>query len=581
MAKKKSKNKWTKKQMKFMQMLADPLLEKKEEEDIATELKVKPETLTKWRRLPGFQRKVKKLAEEYLGNGWPAVLKGLSIKAKGGNVQAIKMFMDYAEHHAEKLQKESNDEEFDIEALTKEERMDLLVRLKARDDIALFAKRYLSHYLTAEPAPFHLELYKEMEDSEKVCNKRFVCAAPRGHGKSVLVSLIYPLWCICTNRKRFIVIISSSSNIAEGFLGSIIRELENNDLLQQDFGDLVGSEKWTSKEILTRSNVRACAKGSNSTLRGMRSFEARPDLIICDDLEDEDVVNTQEQREKLEAWFNKSVLNLQGTSGDVFVIGTVLHYDSLLSKLLKRWKGKRYQAIAQDETVLWPTYYTKEMLDKIKYGDGEKAGIGSVAFESEYQNNPVNPEDQIIKGEWIKYYKLEDIEGQELLIYSGLDPSVGRKSTSDYSAIVTIGKCNGKIYVLDCDMHRRSVRATAEAALRCYSKWSSYPNSQYVSMAIETNAFQVVLKQMIDDTAKEQGVFIPTLEIRNMSDKVARLSSISPLIESGIISFLFEQHELIEQLIHFPKAAHDDGPDALEMAIRILRKRKSPRVRTL
>jgi predicted phage terminase large subunit-like protein len=440
----------------------------------------------------------------------------------------------------------------------------------------------MPHYLTAEPAPFHLELYKEMEAD--VRNKRFVCAAPRGHGKSVLVSLIYPLWCICTNRKRFIVIISSSSNIAEGFLGSIIRELEENDLFRQDFGDLVSSEKWTNKEILTSNNVRVCAKGASSTLRGMRSFEARPDLIICDDLEDEDVVNTQEQREKLESWFNKSVLNLQGTSGDIFVIGTVLHHDSLLSRLLKRWKGKRYQAISHDgrsEKILWPSYYTREMLDKIKNGDDEKDGIGSVAFESEYQNNPINPEDQIIRGEWIKYYKLEDIEGQELLIYSGLDPSVGGKNTSDYSAIVTVGKCNGKIYVLDCDMRRRSPRAIVEAALRCYEKWTRFDNSHYVSMAIESNVFQVVLKEMIDDMSKKLGEFIPTVAIRNVSNKVARLSSISPLIENGTISFLPEQYGLIEQLVQFPKASHDDGPDALEMAIRALRNKNLPRVRPL
>lgn len=391
------------------------------------------------------------------------------------------------------------------------------------------------------------------------------------------------------------MIISSSSNIAEGFLGSIIRELEGNELLRRDFGDLVGTEKWTNKEILTapppsslphdggrdRVGVRVCAKGANSALRGLRSFEARPDLIICDDLEDEDVVNTPDLREKLELWFNKSVLNLQGTNGDVFVIGTVLHHDSLLSKLLKGWKGKRYQAISHDGTVLWPSYYTREMLDKIKYGDGEKAGIGSVAFESEYQNNPVNPEDQIIRGEWIGYYKLEDIEGQEMLIYSALDPSVGGKSTSDYSAIVTVGECNEKIYVLDCDMRRGSPRATAEAAMRCYEKWSRYPHSQYVCIAIETNVFQVVLKQMIDDMSKKLGVFIPTVGIRNVTDKVARLSSISPLIENGIISFLPEQYELVEQLVQFPKASHDDGPDALEMAIRVLRRQKLPRVRTL
>ncbi len=123
MTKKKSNDRWTKKQLKFMHMLADPLLEKKDEE-IAAELNVKPETLLKWRRLPGFQKMAKKLAEEYLGNGWPEVLKALSGKAKEGNVQAIKLLMDYAERHGKSSQKE-HDEQFDIGALTEEERREL------------------------------------------------------------------------------------------------------------------------------------------------------------------------------------------------------------------------------------------------------------------------------------------------------------------------------------------------------------------------------------------------------------------------------------------------------------------------
>lgn len=125
MAKKRSNGKWTKKQLKFMQMLADPLLDKSDE-DIAVELNVKPETLSRWRRLPGFQRMAKKLAEEYLGNGCPAVLKELSKKAKEGNVQAIKLFMDYTERYGEGSQKEPDTgEEFDIETLTEEERKKL------------------------------------------------------------------------------------------------------------------------------------------------------------------------------------------------------------------------------------------------------------------------------------------------------------------------------------------------------------------------------------------------------------------------------------------------------------------------
>jgi predicted phage terminase large subunit-like protein len=461
---------------------------------------------------------------------------------------------------------------------------DVLEKIKAWDDVAAFAKRYLSHYITAEPAQFHFELYEQMLAATKVRNKRFVCAAPRGHGKTALVSIIYPLWCICTGRKRFIVIISSSASIAEGFLRSIANELKENDLLREAFGDLVSTERWTNKEILTSSKILISAKGAKSALRGIKNLEARPDLIICDDLEDDDSVESGDQRKKLLTWFKKAVLNLPGKSSTIFVIGTILHHSSLLISLLKEWKGKRYQAISPDGAILWPSYYTREILDEIKYGTDGQAGIGSIAFESEYQNNPINPEDQIIKPDWIRHYKLDELKEISHLgikIYSGLDPSIGEKSTSDYSAIVTVAECNGKIYVLECDMSRRSVRSTARAALRCYETWSSFPNSHYVSMAIETNAFQIVMKQQIDDLSKELGVFMPTVSRKTVTNKVARLSSISPLIECGVLYFLEDQHDLIEQLIQFPKAAHDDGPDALEMAVGLIRQQKISRIRML
>ncbi len=40
--------------------------------------------------------------------------------------------------------------------------------------------------------------------------KRIAIAAPRGHAKSTILSLIFPLWCIISQRKRFIIIVSDT-----------------------------------------------------------------------------------------------------------------------------------------------------------------------------------------------------------------------------------------------------------------------------------------------------------------------------------------------------------------------------------
>ena len=494
-------------------------------------------------------------------------------------------------------------------------------RVGARNNPEAFANRYLGHYLTAPAAPFHKELYRLMtpREANKPCTrpvqgKREAVAAPRGHGKSVLTSLVFPLWAICTQRKRFIVLLSSSSAIAEGFLASITRELEENALLRRDFGELVGREKWTDRDILTSTDIRVSARGVDSSLRGMRNFESRPDLIICDDLEDEEVVLNPQNREKLKNWFFGSVLNLLGPTGDVFVIGTILHHDSLLSLLIKAWRGRRYQALSPEGEALWPGYYDGERLLLIKNGDGQKEGIGTLAFECEYQNNPIRPEEQLFRPEWIRYYSPEELKG-ELLIVTALDPALGgggRGSTSggysrpgDYSALVTVGQQAGRIYVLEVELVRGSPRETLEAAVRNFQRWSAQAVSSQLSgvsgqqsaigiphflcLAIETNAFQVVLKDMLEEMSRKQGLFIPIRPVRNFSDKVARVGSLSPLVESGSILFRKDdqpctnkvqgQKALIDQLIQFPKGAHDDGPDALEMAVRMLRRHGEPRVR--
>jgi len=432
--------------------------------------------------------------------------------------------------------------------------------------------------------------------ASKEANKREAIAAPRGHGKSVLTSLVFPLWAICTQRKRFIVLLSSSSAIAEGFLASITRELEENALLRRDFGELVGREKWTDRDILTSTGIRVSARGVDSSLRGMRSFESRPDLIICDDLEDEEMVLNPQNREKLKNWFFGSVLNLLGPTGDVFVIGTILHHDSLLSLLLKAWRGRRYQALSPEGEALWPGYYDGERLLLIKNGDGQKEGIGTLAFECEYQNNPISPEEQLFRPEWIRYYSPEELKG-ELLVVTALDPALGgggrwqgHSRPGDYSALVTVGQQGGKIYVLEVELVRGSPRETLEAAVRNFQRWSANPlNCHFLCLAIETNAFQVVLKDMLEETSRKLGLFIPIRPVRNFSDKVARVGSLSPLVESGSILFRKDdqpctnkvqgQKALIDQLIQFPKGAHDDGPDALEMAVRMLRRHGELRVR--
>ena len=135
--------------------------------------------------------------------------------------------------------------------------------------------------------------------------------------------------------KHYILILSDSSEQAEGFLDDIKTELEDNGNIIMDFGSLKGEKAWRTGVILTKTDIKAEAIGSGKKVRGRRHRNWRPDLIVLDDIENDENVNTPEQRRKLKNWFDKAVSKAGDTYTDIMYIGTILHYDSLLNTCSK------------------------------------------------------------------------------------------------------------------------------------------------------------------------------------------------------------------------------------------------------
>lgn len=424
-----------------------------------------------------------------------------------------------------------------------------------------FAHNYLAHYMPYPSAQFHRELF-QMAQYQKI-GKRIAIAAPRGHAKSTILSLMFPLWCIVADIKRFIIIVSDTIAQAALHLSAIINELEQNEKLKVDFGYLVGAEKWTQTEILATNGVRVVAKGTGSKLRGLRNFAVRPDLIICDDLENDELVSTLEQRKKIFRWFTRALINTMDSEGDIIVIGTIIHYDSLLTKLLKQpgWDSVVYRALQDDGSPLWPEKWDLQKLHQ------RKEEIGTLAFNCEYMNDPADPDAQIFQSQWFRFYQARDIENLNLSIYGALDPALSQHERADYSAFITIGIAeDGRIFVLDADLCRLSPRAVIQ---KLFNKFCRF---HHLLIALETVAFQDVLRRWIEDLSSEQKLYLPIKEVKQSSNKIRRITRLSPLFERGLIYLKQDQHLLIEQLEHFPRTAHDDGPDALEMAVDIARR---------
>lgn len=431
---------------------------------------------------------------------------------------------------------------------------------KAGKDTIYFGEIYLPHYLSKPSPPFHREIIDMV--------KRFLrlaIGAPREHAKSTLLSLLYPLHCICFRTKKFIVLGSDTATQAESFLDDIRIELEENKKITEDFGCLIGKRKWTGSKFVTSTGITVVAKGTGSQTRGLRIRQFRPDLIVWDDPENDEQVESKEQRKKTRKWFFKSLSNCLSVDGQMIIPGTILHHDCLLANLVKNeaYIHKIYRAYDENGEPIWTQMWSKERLEE------KRKEIGSVAFNTEFMNNPIDPETMIFNPEWFVYYEPEDISGIPMDIYGALDPSLGRTEISDYRALITIGisRLDGKIYVLDADIKRETPRQQLDTMCEKFFQYN------YLLLGIETVAFQQVIKDWMDEISREKRIYLPTVEVKHTSDKVMRITRLSPLIQRGDILFRRDQTLLLQQLQDFPRGDYVDGPDSLEMAVDVARNR--------
>ncbi len=441
-------------------------------------------------------------------------------------------------------------------------------------------------------------------------------AAPRGHAKSTVTTLILPLWCIVYGHRRFIGVISDTTEQAEEFLESIKAELEVNERLHADFKTACGKgPTWKVGKIITRNGVKVTCWGKRKRLRGARFGSRRPDLMILDDLENDEQVDSPEQREKDRKWFFKAVMK-SGAAGTVYiVIGTLLHYDSLLSRLLTQpgWKGKKWQAIlSHSASPLWQTWeslfalagrgdaeqradafffaHEKEMLagtrvlwpqvEDYHYLMKMRVSDGPAFFDSEKQNEPINPEDCLFQEAWFQYWEdtaplKQDERGP---VYCAVDPSMGGASrTSDPSAIVyALVRDDGHIDVLEADIRKRHPDQILEDLIDHHTRFP------FTRIAVEAVQFQELFKDQIVKEAARRGIYLPVEGVRPHSDKTLRISRLQPHIKNGVIRFRRQDRLLLDQLKYFPKASHDDGPDALEMLFGLIsRGADGPRIRRI
>jgi predicted phage terminase large subunit-like protein len=486
-----------------------------------------------------------------------------------------------------------------------------------------FAQIYMSNNCDVPFSGMHEEMFELLSEATGTRRTRIAIAAPRGHAKSTIVSLVYALWCVLYLKERLVLIASNTQEQAKTLLKDIKHQLKENPLIVSDFPEICRSKKpkpWRTNRIQLPNGAMISVYGVGQSPRGIKNNKYRPGLIIADDLENEEQAESEEQRDKLRSWFRSTLLNTGYPDTNVVVVGTILHQDSLLATLVDPdkgagWTGKKYRAVESfsDHQQMWEKWSSvfccreeyeqdtgsdaaklffkanrEKMLEGTKVLWPERENYydlmviretdGVRSFQSEKQNEPIDPQRCIFKEDNFIYWddQYRDVQhlieslGSEAMFYGACDPSLGNSTRNDFTGIIILAKDTERniCYVIAADL----LHCTPDQAMERIVKYAGM--YEFEKFAIETNNFQQLMVDELKRRLTHNCRRLDLHEIKSSSNKQSRIAGLEAYVSQGLIRFNRGHRLLINQLIQFPLAKNDDGPDALEMAMQAAQKKE-------
>lgn len=218
------------------------------------------------------------------------------------------------------------------------------------------------------PSAFHTEF---IDDLQRMIFFRepgvwkIARAAPRGIGKTSLCGAAIE-WAALYGHIRFGVIVGSNAEHAEARLATLRTQLWKNELLAEDFPEIVNWVRafdndakrsppgypWSNGELKLPNECWLLARGLESRIPGEVRDGARPDLVLIDDPETFDTVESPTETKMIEGRIRHEVCYLhgQGVQGRYVLITTIRKKNSISDRFTNpaiepEWRGKRYQAL--------------------------------------------------------------------------------------------------------------------------------------------------------------------------------------------------------------------------------------------
>jgi predicted phage terminase large subunit-like protein len=487
---------------------------------------------------------------------------------------------------------------------------------RAKTDKFFFAVTYFPHYIEVDEeyrkcwkhpekeydwvkagfAPFHKDLFA-IADKLSVFN---IIAGFRESAKDTLLGKIDVIHKLVFEDRWFVTVTARTEDKAETKVVPIKLELETNERLRMDFGELRGSIEWEFGSIITKTGRKVKGYGRDQPLRGEENFGHRPDYEIVNDINDPTKPDSPALVQKYVDSIKQDILKavnaprwgaimlcnwtVKGDIVDEMLTGkNTSHFNKHIFRALvpndldnandvKISRACKDAGFPEREKSAWEFRHPTLRLLKERKDDPE-------VFDAEMMMHPRNRRDQKFKDQYFRYHTKQDVASGNYVNYSFVDPS--SKDAGDYKAIVTVG-----LGIRGGDIHVPIRRASIQQESIDWLLEESYRHKRSFTpkvFGVETNGFQILLKREYMRHMAKKKELLPFLEVQHTGEsKESRIERLVPFVKEGIVTFDRDdpdQELLIRQLKAFPQAGEvsagglgDDGPDALAGCIELIEK---------
>jgi len=430
-----------------------------------------------------------------------------------------------------------------------------------RDYVELVHHGHYKHFRHTELISKYLQRIADGEQLD------LLIEMPPRHGKSMTVTETFPSFYLGKNPDKHVIATAYSDSLAQKF-GRMNRNKFN------EFGKtLFGMELSPEKNAAKNWYIHKHTGGMISTGIGGSITGEGADLMIIDDpIKNNEEAQSPTIRDKIWDEWETTLSTRLHDGASVIAIQTRWHEDDFIGRLLEQsprnWMRLRLPAIAEDEDDLIGRTIGEPLAPELGYHEEwakqKKIEVGSKVWGSLYQQRPSPESGDIFKREWMQYYKVLPSKLDKIVL--SWDMTFKDKKTSDYVVGQAWGFKGADRYLIDQVRDRMSFTQTLKA-FKLFKR--KHPEANEILVEDKANGTAI-----IDTLKREISGIIP---VDPKGSKIARAEAVSPQFEAGNV-YLPENKaftgDVVEELVKFPNAKHDDIVDATSQALSRPNKKK-------